>query len=83
MDDLVRATGVGRSAIYKDFGGKKDLFLACLDWFRESSVTPAFAAVEEEGASYLAIQNYVRNGVVGIDEMGLPGRGLPSGQYPR
>jgi len=79
MDDLVRATGVGRSAIYKDFGGKKDLFLACLDWFRAVSVTPAFAVVEAEGAGFPAIQTYLRDGVVGIEKMGLPGRGCLMG----
>lgn len=79
MDDLVRATGVGRSAIYKDFGGKKDLFLACLNWFRDASVTPAFAVVEAEGAGFPAIRTYLRDGVVGIEKMGLPGRGCLMG----
>ncbi|GAB5486274.1 MAG: TetR/AcrR family transcriptional regulator [Parasphingorhabdus sp.] len=79
MDDLVRATGVGRSAIYSDFGGKKDLFLACLTHFRDVSVTPAFGIVEVEDAGLAEIEAYLRGGVAGIEDMGLPGRGCLMG----
>ena len=79
MDDLVRATGVGRSAIYSDFGGKKDLFLACLTHFRDVSVTPAFGVVEVEDAGLAEIEAYLRGGVAGIEDMGLPGRGCLMG----
>lgn len=79
MDDLVRATGVGRSAIYSDFGGKKDLFLACLSHFRDTSVTPAFGIVEAEGAGVSEIETYLRDAVASIREIGLPARGCLMG----
>ena len=75
MDDLVRATGVGRGSIYGDFGGKRELFLACLAHFRETTVTPAFAVVEEEGADLGAIETYLTEGVDEIGQWGLPARG--------
>ena len=79
MNDLVNVTGVGRGAIYSDFGGKKDLFLACLSHFRDTSVTQAFAVVEAEGANFAAIKTYLRDGVAGIEEIGLPRRGCLMG----
>lgn len=79
MDDLVRATGVGRGSIYSDFGGKKDLFLACLSHFSDAAVTPAFAIVEEENAGFAAIEAYLLDGVAEIEEMGLPARGCMMG----
>lgn len=79
MDDLVRATGVSRSAIYSDFGGKRDLFLACLSSFQDNSVTPAFADVEAEGAGFAAIEAYVNDGVAEIEKIGLPARGCLMG----
>ncbi len=45
MDDLVRATGASRHAIYQAFGGKRELFIACLGRYRETVVTPAFSQV--------------------------------------
>ncbi len=79
MDDLVRATGVGRGAIYSDFGGKKELFLACLSYFQDASVTPAFGVVEAEDATFIAIKTYLRNGVAAIEAMGLPANGCLMG----
>ncbi len=75
MDDLVRSTGVGRGSIYADFGGKRDLFLACLSHFRDTAVTPAFAIVEADGAGLAAIEAYLNDGVADIAERGLPFRG--------
>ncbi len=75
MDDLVRATGVGRGSIYADFGGKRDLFLACLSHFRDVAVTPAFAIVEAEGAGLAAVEAYMNDGVAEIEQIGLPAHG--------
>lgn len=44
MDDLVRVTKVGRHGIYNEFGGKKGLFLACIERYQFSIVSPAFNA---------------------------------------
>lgn len=41
IEDLVTATGVGRGGIYSDFGGKEDLFLACLEAYRARFADPA------------------------------------------
>lgn len=79
MGDLVSATGVGRGAIYSDFGGKKDLFLACLSHFQDASVTPAFGGVETEGARLAAIEAYLNDGVAEIQKLGLPARGCLMG----
>lgn len=79
MDDLVRATGVGRGAIYSDFGSKRDLFLACLFHFKDAAVTPAFAIVEAAGADLAAIETYLNEGVAGIEKIGLPARGCLMG----
>ncbi|NOX49411.1 MAG: TetR/AcrR family transcriptional regulator [Gammaproteobacteria bacterium] len=50
MDDLVKSTGVSRHGIYRDFAGKRELFLAALDRYKHHVVTPAFAQVEADDA---------------------------------
>lgn len=79
IGDLVRATGVGRGSIYSDFGGKRDLFLACLSHFKDTAVTQAFAIVEAEDAGLAAIEAYLIEGVAEIEESGLPARGCLMG----
>ncbi|MEM9670064.1 MAG: helix-turn-helix domain-containing protein [Pseudomonadota bacterium] len=79
MEDLVRATGVGRGAIYTEFGGKKDLFLACLSHFSDAAVTPAFLVVEAEDAGFAAIETYLFDGVAEIASVGLPAKGCMMG----
>ncbi len=79
MDDLVRVTGVGRGAIYSDFGGKRDLFLACLTHYQDATVTQAFGGVEAEGARLSAIEAYLSNGIAVIETMGLPAQGCLMG----
>jgi len=58
VNDLVKATGVGRGALYSEFGGKRDLFLACLAHYQLAAVGPAFARVEAEGAKFDAIEDF-------------------------
>lgn len=79
MEDLVRVTGVGRGAIYSEFGGKRDLFLACLAHYQGTAVTPAFAIVEADGADLTAIKTFLNTGVSAIKEMGLPAPGCLMG----
>ena len=50
MEDLVKATGVSRHGIYSDTGGKRDLFLETFAIYQREVVSPAFAAVEADGA---------------------------------
>ncbi|MCJ7871166.1 TetR/AcrR family transcriptional regulator [Phaeobacter sp. J2-8] len=75
MGDLVRETGVSRAGIYSDFGGKEDLFHACLDRYQDTVVTPAFAPVEAEGAGIEGIKAYFDNLLARFEDTGGFGMG--------
>ncbi|MEM7720705.1 MAG: TetR/AcrR family transcriptional regulator [Pseudomonadota bacterium] len=75
MDDLVKATGVSRHGIYATFGGKKSLFLACFDQYQKSVVTPAFEAVEADGADLARVAEYFERQIALGETAGLPGPG--------
>jgi TetR/AcrR family transcriptional regulator, transcriptional repressor for nem operon len=75
MDDLVRSTKVSRHGIYARFGGKQQLFLACLDAYSRSVVTPAFAQVEQEAADFGAIAAFFEQQIALGEASGLPGPG--------
>lgn len=75
MDDLVSATGASRHAIYSEFGTKDDLFLACLDAYPGDVVTPAFADVENEGASLSDISAYFETQIAFAQKLGMSGPG--------
>lgn len=75
MEDLVRETGVSRAGIYSDFGGKQDLFHACLDRYQEIVVTPAFAQVEAKGAGIDSIETYLNNLLTRFEAAGGFGKG--------
>ena len=75
MGDLVRETGVSRAGIYSDFGGKENLFHACLDRYQEVVVTPAFAPVEAEGAGIDGIRDYFDNLLARFEDTGGFGMG--------
>ncbi len=75
MDQLVGVTGVSRHGIYSAFGGKRDLFLACLEAYQQAVVTPAFAVVEEEGTGLSAIAGYFETQIAKAEALGLPGPG--------
>tara|TARA_R110000772_G_scaffold111558_9_gene215558 strand:- start:1070 stop:1648 length:579 start_codon:yes stop_codon:yes gene_type:complete len=75
MDDLVQATKVSRGGIYADFGGKKKVFMACLQHYRDNIVTPAFSRVEAEGADLSAIASFFEYQLSRMAEVGIPGLG--------
>lgn len=75
MDQLVDVTGVSRHGIYSAFGGKRALFLACLEAYQQAVVTPAFAVVEDEGAGLSAIACYFETQIAKAEAIGLPGPG--------
>lgn len=75
MDDLVKATGVSRHGIYRSFGGKKALFLACFDRYQQSVVTPAFEAVEAPDATLQNVFDYFEQQISLGENVGLPGPG--------
>jgi TetR/AcrR family transcriptional regulator, transcriptional repressor for nem operon len=75
MDDLVAATGASKHAIYAEFGGKRDLFLAALDAYRSDIVTPAFSRVEADGADLADVAQYYEFQIARAEASGLPGPG--------
>ncbi len=75
MDDLVKATGVSRHAIYTTFGGKKPLFLACFERYQQVVVTPAFRGVEAPGADLASVAAYFETQIAWGEAEGLPGPG--------
>ncbi|WP_119165968.1 TetR/AcrR family transcriptional regulator [Algihabitans albus] len=75
MDDLVEATAVSRHGIYSTFGGKKKLFLACFDRYREAVVSPAFNCVEGPDADLATIAAYFEFQISRGEAAGLPGPG--------
>jgi TetR/AcrR family transcriptional repressor of nem operon len=75
IDDLVRETGTSRHALYQSFGGKRELFLACLDAYPASVVTPAFARVEREKADMDDVAAFFEQRIASAEARGLPGAG--------
>lgn len=75
MDDLVRATGVSRHGIYKEFGGKKGMFLKSFDLYQEQIVSPAFEQVEKTVATLDDIAAYLEHQISLAEQSGLPGPG--------
>jgi TetR/AcrR family transcriptional regulator, transcriptional repressor for nem operon len=75
IQDLIEATGSNRAAIYAMFGGKKGLFLACIESYRALVVTPAFAPVEADDAGLAAISAFFETQIAAAEATGLPGPG--------
>lgn len=75
MDDLVNATAVSRHGIYKSFGGKKKLFIACFDAYQTAVVSPAFSVVETSTADLSSIAAYFDFQITAGEAAGLPGPG--------
>jgi TetR/AcrR family transcriptional repressor of nem operon len=75
MDDLVRTTSVSRHGIYKTYGGKKQLFLACFERYQDIVVSPAFDVVEKDQAKFSHVGQYFEHQISSGEAMGLPGPG--------
>ncbi len=75
IDDLVRAIGASRHALYQEFGDKRGLFLACLDYYRDAFVTPAFGRVEQAEAGLDEIAGFLDYQITQSERAGLPGVG--------
>ena len=58
IDDLVDATGVSRYGLYGEFGNKRGLFLAALDYYQDTAVKEFFGIVEQPGAGLNEIKLY-------------------------
>jgi TetR/AcrR family transcriptional repressor of nem operon len=75
IDDLVRETQASRYALYQAFGGKRGLFLACLDAYPAVAVTPAFNRVEQPGATLDDVAQFFEQQIAHMEAAGLPSRG--------
>ena len=75
MGELVEQTGVNRQGIYSEFGSKRGLFLACVGYYQEAVVTPAFATVEAADAKLAQVQAYFEFQFDAAESSGLPGPG--------
>ena len=53
LDDLVRATGLGKQSLYNAFGGKRELFLLALSEDREEATRAVSEALAHDEASPL------------------------------
>lgn len=51
LTDLLEAMGIQRGSLYKAWGSKKALFLACLNHYDESRVDPGLAFLRGEGGA--------------------------------
>jgi TetR/AcrR family transcriptional repressor of nem operon len=75
IDDLVEATGVGRHGLYAEFRDKRGLFVAVMETYFETVVSPAFNRVETEGAGLSEIRAYFDTQIELALAKGLPGSG--------
>jgi TetR/AcrR family transcriptional regulator, transcriptional repressor for nem operon len=75
IDELVQATGSSRRALYDTYGGKRQLFLACFPHYQTSIVDPAFARVEQRGATLSDVADYFEAQILNAEDIGLPGPG--------
>ncbi|MFC5448667.1 TetR/AcrR family transcriptional regulator [Paenibacillus aestuarii] len=58
IQDLVEHTGVHRGSLYDTFGDKNQLFLSCLDRYRDLMKEHAFSVLEEPGEPKEVLQRY-------------------------
>ena len=75
IDDLVKATGVARSGIYAEFGGKEEAFANCLAHYREAVADPAIAILTSHDDGLEAIRQYFAFFIERHRQHGLPGPG--------
>lgn len=75
IEDLVATTGVGRGGIYSDFGGKEDLFLACLEAYRACFADPAMHVLTSTTEGLSSIEAYFDFFIALHEKRGMPGPG--------
>jgi TetR/AcrR family transcriptional repressor of nem operon len=61
LEDLVARTGVSRYGLYATFGDKHDLFVACLEYYRNVAVDWLISPMEAPDASLAEIRAYFEN----------------------
>ncbi|MGB3472616.1 MAG: TetR/AcrR family transcriptional regulator [Erythrobacter sp.] len=75
IDDLVKATGVARSGIYSEFGGKEEALTNCLAHYREVIADPAIAILHRNEDGLEAIRGYFDYFIGMHRKHGMPGPG--------
>lgn len=75
IEALVIATSVGRGGIYADFGGKDDLFLACLETYRARFADPAMHILTSGADGLSSIEAYFDFFITLHEGRGMPGPG--------
>lgn len=75
IDDLVKATGVARSGIYAEFGGKEEAFTSCLVHYRDVVAAPAIAILHRDDNGLDAIRQYFDHFIEMHRKHGMPGPG--------
>lgn len=75
MDDLVKATGVARSGIYSDFGGKQETLTRCMAHYRDEVAAPAIAMLHRDDDGLKAIRAYLAYFIDMHRKHGMPGPG--------
>lgn len=58
LDVLVRRTGASRYGLYATFGGKRDLFLACVERYSQAVMDPMLEPLDQERPSAREIRAF-------------------------
>jgi TetR/AcrR family transcriptional repressor of nem operon len=61
MKDLVEATGLNKHSMYKEFGNKDGLFLACIEYYANETTKDIFAILQQKPLGLQNIELYFRN----------------------
>ena len=61
INDLVEATGLNKHSMYKDFGNKDALFLACLDHYANETTKEQSAIIQKQPLGFHNIELFFRN----------------------
>jgi TetR/AcrR family transcriptional regulator, transcriptional repressor for nem operon len=61
MDDIVRASGIGRQSLYNEFGGKREIYLAALDRFAATDGGALFPLIERDGPIRKVLRELLEN----------------------
>lgn len=61
MNDLVAATGLNKHSMYKEFGSKEGLFLACIDHYAKETTKDLAVILTKQPMGFHNIESYFQN----------------------
>ena len=61
LQDLLRAMGLSKSSLYQGFGGKKELFMQCIDLYCRTRSEKMQSLLQKEGSGYELIERLLLN----------------------